>query len=57
MPGSQLGNRSAGGEAAETERGEVLQVAFDADVEVLEILAHDDEVDTLGMGERATAAG
>ena len=43
--------------AHEAEGREVRDVALDAEVEVFEVLAHDDEVDALGPRERAARAG
>ncbi len=42
--------------AVEMERSERRERSFEAEVEVLEILAHDDVVDTVGTGERTAEA-
>ena len=55
------GPRSASGPgrepAPETERPQLLEIALDAGVEVLEVLAHDHEVDPVGPRQRTAAAG
>src|SRR5262249_59112757 len=51
--GTEVGDRPVQRRALETRGTKCVQVALDADVEVLQVLAHDDEVDALRPRERA----
>src|SRR5262245_23710196 len=55
--GSQVGDRGAECSAGQVRGTERVEVAFDTDVEVFEVLADDGEVDAVGIGERAAEAG
>src|SRR5262245_38813700 len=55
--GAQVGNGGAERAARQARGTERVEIAFDADVEVFEVLADDDEIDPAGIGERAAKAG
>src|SRR5438445_365633 len=57
MAGAEVGDRAARHRARERERPERGEIALHADVEILQVLAHDDQVDALRARERAPVTG